>query len=264
MVLRWHYVLRGRFPQPLISPSLILALAFAVWSQILPARSFAKKTRLPSFAHPAVDEQETAQQSCDTFIHNLIGDTGGGNAKPYHYISTFPISSGTSGSLDIKAWSGKGPTRYSSEGLFFELPALSLNHHVRIIGGSIAGNNNDPNGQYGLIAYFPVAYPNRKFLTSPKDTYTFNSGFLTGHKYSEDSALNSAVNPVTSPVHALLPQVSVQQQVNFQSGGGKPRSYSRDNHNDNRSAKVGCDSNRCRVGWVWTDLAGGGGWGSGI
>ncbi len=32
---------------------------------------------------------------------------------------------------------------------------------------------------------------------------------------------------------------------------------------DDRTLSDGCDSKRCRVGWVWSDLAGGFGWRSG-
>jgi hypothetical protein len=64
--------------------------------------------------------------------------------------------------------------------------------------------------------------PQRDFLTNPQDTFTFNGSFITGHKYTSQSSAKTVVDTVTAPIRALFPSVSIQQQVQVQSGGGKP------------------------------------------
>jgi hypothetical protein len=64
--------------------------------------------------------------------------------------------------------------------------------------------------------------PKRDFLTGPQDTLTFSAGFLTEHKFSDQSAAKTVVDTVTAPVRALLPSVNVQQTTQVQTGGGKP------------------------------------------
>lgn len=61
--------------------------------------------------------------------------------------------------------------------------------------------------------------PQRDFLTGPQDTLTFSSGFIVGHKYSDQSAAKTVVDTVTSPIRALMPSVSVTQSTTVQSTG---------------------------------------------
>jgi hypothetical protein len=64
--------------------------------------------------------------------------------------------------------------------------------------------------------------PQRDFLTGPQDTFTFADGFLTGHKYADQSPAKTVVDTVTAPIRAFLPSVSVTQSTQVQTGGGKP------------------------------------------
>jgi hypothetical protein len=64
--------------------------------------------------------------------------------------------------------------------------------------------------------------PQRDFLTNPQDTFTFNAGFVTGHKYAGTSAARTIVDTLTAPIRALVPSVSVQQNTSVVTGGGKP------------------------------------------
>jgi hypothetical protein len=63
--------------------------------------------------------------------------------------------------------------------------------------------------------------PQRDFLTSPQDTFTFSGGFLIGHKYTDQSAAKTIVDTVIGPIRSLIPSVSVQQTNQVQSSGGK-------------------------------------------
>lgn len=75
-----------------------------------------------------------------------------------------------------------------------------------------------------LYPYFDSQYvdPKRDFLTEPAETFTLSEGFLTAHKYSDQSAAKTIVDTVTAPIRALFPSVSVQQTTQVQTGGGKP------------------------------------------
>lgn len=64
--------------------------------------------------------------------------------------------------------------------------------------------------------------PQRDFLTNPQDAFTFNAGFIIGHKYSDQSSAKTIIDTVTAPLRALIPSVSVQQSTQVQTGGGKP------------------------------------------
>jgi hypothetical protein len=64
--------------------------------------------------------------------------------------------------------------------------------------------------------------PQRDFLTGPQDTFTFNAGFIVGHKYSDQSSAKTVVDTITAPLRALVPSVSSQQTIQVQTGGGKP------------------------------------------
>jgi hypothetical protein len=50
-----------------------------------------------------------------------------------------------------------------------------------------------------------VVQPNRDFFTQPQDTFTFNEGFITGHKYVDQSGAKGFFDTITAPVKALLP-----------------------------------------------------------
>lgn len=71
-----------------------------------------------------------------------------------------------------------------------------------------------------LTSYF--LDPKRDFLTSPQDTYTFNEGFITGHKFSNQSPVKTVVDTITSPIRAIMPSVQVTTTSQVQTGGGKP------------------------------------------
>jgi hypothetical protein len=64
--------------------------------------------------------------------------------------------------------------------------------------------------------------PQRDFLTNPQDAFTFNAGFITGHKYTGTSSAMTIVDTITAPIRALVPSVSVQQTTSVVTGGGKP------------------------------------------
>src|SRR6202030_371877 len=64
--------------------------------------------------------------------------------------------------------------------------------------------------------------PQRDFLTGPQDTFTFNAGFIVGHKYVDQSSAKTVVDTITAPIRALVPSISTQQNIQVQTGGGKP------------------------------------------
>jgi hypothetical protein len=64
--------------------------------------------------------------------------------------------------------------------------------------------------------------PKRDFLTNPQDTITFNEGFITGHKFINQSPAKTVVDTVTAPIRAIMPSVTVTNQTQIQTGGGKP------------------------------------------
>jgi hypothetical protein len=64
--------------------------------------------------------------------------------------------------------------------------------------------------------------PQRDFFSNPQDTYTFSSGFITGHKYQAQSPAKTIVDTVTAPVRALMPSVTITTNTQVQTGGGKP------------------------------------------
>jgi hypothetical protein len=51
--------------------------------------------------------------------------------------------------------------------------------------------------------------PQRDFFTNPHDVLSFNAGFITGHKYSEQSSAKTVVDTVTAPIRAVFPGVSI-------------------------------------------------------
>ena len=75
-----------------------------------------------------------------------------------------------------------------------------------------------------IYPYFVSRYidPKRDFLTDPAETFTLNAGFLTGHKYTDQSGAKTIIDTITAPIRAVLPSVSVQQSTQVQTGGGKP------------------------------------------
>jgi len=92
------------------------------------------------------------------------------------------------------------------------------------------GDPDDPN-HYVLVSSPTIVNlyseshfldPQRDFLTNPQDTFTFNSGFITGHKYLEQSPAKTIVDTLTAPLRAIIPSVSTQQTTQVQTGGGKP------------------------------------------
>jgi hypothetical protein len=68
--------------------------------------------------------------------------------------------------------------------------------------------------------------PQRDFLTSPQDGLTFSSGFIVGHKFSDQSAAKTIVDTVTGPIRAMMPTVSVTQSTTVQSTGARSTSTS--------------------------------------
>jgi hypothetical protein len=51
--------------------------------------------------------------------------------------------------------------------------------------------------------------PQRDFFSNPQDSFTFSSGFVTGHKYAAQSPAKTIVDTVTAPVRALMPSVTI-------------------------------------------------------
>lgn len=193
--------------------------------------------RLPATPTPA--------QACTALVGSIIS-----KATQYPYISTFRLNKdATSYPLDAErapldtAWltvdfdiplvndSADPYNGTAHEGLaaFYPVPAFATlnctaesHKHNKTTEQKIALS---PPLAVNLYLYSDFVYPNRDFLTGPADTYTFSSGFLTGHKYSEQSAAKTVVDTVTTPVRALMPSVSVQQTTQIQTGGGKPAQY---------------------------------------
>lgn len=68
--------------------------------------------------------------------------------------------------------------------------------------------------------------PQRDFLTGPQDTLTFSSGFIVGHKYSDQSPARTIVDTVTAPIRALVPSVSMTQTTSVTSTGTRTNTTS--------------------------------------
>lgn len=68
--------------------------------------------------------------------------------------------------------------------------------------------------------------PQRDFLTGPQDTFTFNAGFIVGHKYGNQSSAKTIVDTITAPIRAMIPSVSVTQSTTMQSTGASSNTTS--------------------------------------
>lgn len=66
-----------------------------------------------------------------------------------------------------------------------------------------------------------VLNPQRDFFTNPQDTFTFNAGIITGHKYTSQSPAKTVVDTITGPIRSIMPSVTVTQSTQVQSSGGK-------------------------------------------
>jgi hypothetical protein len=64
--------------------------------------------------------------------------------------------------------------------------------------------------------------PERRFWTNPTDTYSFNEGIITGHKYTDQSPVKTAVDLITAPVRAFLPATTTTTTTSVQTSPGKP------------------------------------------
>jgi hypothetical protein len=137
-------------------------------------------------------------------------------------LSPFP-SAGTIGLNDKMAMKAYGKERLVSlrNGLvaYFPTPAIGL-ISCHVPDGTTIYLNQP--AVLTLYAESQVLDPQRDFLTNPKDTFTFNGGFIVGHKFSSQSSAKTIIDTVTAPVRALIPSVSVQQSTQVQTGGGKP------------------------------------------
>lgn len=128
--------------------------------------------------------------------------------------------------------------------LYLDIPPVTTGERARI----------GKDGHNGLVAFYPVPAtvtvncvvgknstiplmpptvvnlyidshfvdPQRDFLTNPQNTYTFCSGFICGHKYTDQSPAKTIVDTGTAPVRALMPSVQVTTNTAWQTGGGKP------------------------------------------
>jgi hypothetical protein len=63
--------------------------------------------------------------------------------------------------------------------------------------------------------------PQRDFFTNPQDTFTFNAGIITGHKYAGQSPARTIVDTITGPIRSIMPSVTVTQTNTVTSSGGK-------------------------------------------
>jgi hypothetical protein len=79
-----------------------------------------------------------------------------------------------------------------------------------------------PGGTLELYLNSHVVTPRRDFLRGAQETYSFNEGFITGHKYADQSAAKTVVDMITAPVRSFLPSTSVTSTTQVQTGGGKP------------------------------------------
>jgi hypothetical protein len=101
---------------------------------------------------------------------------------------------------------------------FYPLPAKAT---LTCVVGQERVSLNTPS-IINLYASSQFVDPKRDFLTGPQDTFTFNSGFIVGHKFADQSSAKTIVDTITAPLRALIPSVSVQQTTQVLTGGGKP------------------------------------------
>ncbi len=161
-------------------------------------------------------------------------------AGPYNNAAILPESK-----FENHAWSWPIPIGGPhSTLLLFQLKPYVLSE----------GQENIPEQQEGLLAFFPVPAsaeircrsaasrpailvsaptvvnlfteshflnPQRDFLTSPQDTLTFSGGIITGHKFTSQSSAKTVVDTVTAPIRAIMPSVTVTKSTQVQSSGGK-------------------------------------------
>jgi hypothetical protein len=197
-------------------------------------------TELAQTAAPFVGAPERVapppnpDQICLQGIRNLIANL------PYYKVipdigqksNSFPLTGVADGkgntaslslNLDIPQVVSTGPATVGSEGhvglmAFYPVPAsASINC---VASGTSVPLTPPLNVSLYLESHF--VDPKRAFLNAPQDTFTFNEGFITGHKYSDQSSVKTLVDTVTAPVRAIIPSVSVTTQVQVQTGGGKP------------------------------------------
>lgn len=135
-------------------------------------------------------------------------DIASNDAVSVHLKLTTTVDSGGQAAL----------VRPSGVGLvaFFPVPATAAVYCSVDHGGTITNTLLNPPTVVNLYTESQILNPVRDFLTGPQDTYTFNSGFITGHKYSNQSSAKTIVDTVTAPIRALMPSVTVTQSVQVQ------------------------------------------------
>lgn len=148
---------------------------------------------------------------------------------------------------------------YASISLRLDIPPVFSDERVTLKDGA----------HYGLVAFYPVPSvatlncrvgrrkffeltppqviniyteshlvdPQRDFFSNPQDTFTFSSGFVTGHKYAAQSPAKTIVDTVTAPVRALMPSVTITTNTQVQTGGGKPNQTTHYDQYTNRTAQ---------------------------
>jgi hypothetical protein len=119
---------------------------------------------------------------------------------------------------DTIGWTAPGMMGWIQPGLigFFPVPAeasLLCDYPSETVYLSAPGTVN-------LYTERHVLDPQRNFLTGPQDTLTFNEGFITAHKYVDQSAAKTIVDTVTEPLRSIFPSLSANQTVHVQTGGG--------------------------------------------
>jgi hypothetical protein len=184
--------------------------------------------------HPAPGKPSTDRDTCIGDLQKLVSsgpaygvwDYTGGQA-------TVSLPPGASSTFFVQLATPTG-IQYTQENVAGERDGILAYYPVpttaTLFCAATAPKGGEPGNPLQMSADL-VIYPyldshfvnvQRDGLTSPTDTLTFNQGFLTGHKYTNQSSAKTVVDTITAPVRALLPSVSVTQSTQIQTGGGKP------------------------------------------
>jgi hypothetical protein len=145
---------------------------------------------------------------------------------PQTIVEIAPAKDGVSLQLAVNAFVGQNAEEAESSvagnGLVAYLPSPGTAELRCVVAG-----RRDPE----LIAA-PVALnfylerirvdPKRDGWRDAQDTYTFTDGFLTAHKYTDQSPAKTVVDTVTSPIRAIMPSSTVTQTTSVQSNNGVP------------------------------------------
>jgi hypothetical protein len=175
----------------------------------------------PYLEAPPADKSK--QQACWDAVAALL--VGGPSIKTFDVRGSgrYPLNSSGSIYLRIKIPDViEGTPAQVGEGhpgiiAFFPVPAIAYL-------GCKSGSEYILSVPQNINMYIDSQYidPQRDFLWSPQDNYTFSAGILTGHKFVSTSPAKTLAETVTLPVRSAFPSTQVTTNTSVISSPGKP------------------------------------------